>query len=95
MSRTQAHPHPLAFPALLLGNVALAFGPWLVRLADTGAVATGFWRLALALPFLWFLARASGQHPHWPKRSLVIILGIAAIFYALDLAAWKHLVRRL
>jgi drug/metabolite transporter (DMT)-like permease len=78
---------------LLLGNVALAFGPWLVRLADTGAVATGFWRLALALPFLWFLARASGQHPHWPKRSLVIILGIAAIFYALDLAAWNAGIR--
>ena len=93
MSRTHAHPHPLAFPALLLGNVALAFGPWLVRLADTGAVATGFWRLALALPFLWFLASASGQRAHWPRRSLVIILGIAAIFYALDLAAWNAGIR--
>jgi drug/metabolite transporter (DMT)-like permease len=87
------HPHPLAFPALLLGNVALAFGPWLVRLADTGSVATGFWRLALALPFLWFLARASGQQPHWPKRALVIILVIAAVFYSLDLAAWNAGIR--
>src|SRR6185369_7274494 len=60
-------PHPLAFPALLLGNVALAFGPWLVRLADTGAVATGFWRLVLALPFLWLIARGTGQPPHWPR----------------------------
>ena len=47
MSETK--PHPLAFPALLLGNIALAFGPWLVRLADVGPVAAGFWRLALAL----------------------------------------------
>ncbi len=93
MTRQPARPHPLAFPALLLGNVALAFGPWLVRLADTGAVATGFWRLALALPFLWFLARASGQNPHWPKRGLVVILAIAAIFYSLDLAAWNAGIR--
>jgi hypothetical protein len=80
VSRTDAHPHPLAFPALIFGNVALAFGPWLVRLADTGAVATGFWRLALALPFLWLLTRATGQRAHWPKRTLVIILLAAAVF---------------
>src|SRR6185437_8102746 len=57
----EAKPHPLAFPALLLGNVVLAFGPWLVRLSDVGAVAVGFWRLAIALPFLWFVARFAGQ----------------------------------
>lgn len=93
MTRLEANPHPLAFPALLFGNVALAFGPWLVRLADVGAVAAGFWRLALALPFLWFLARASGQQPHWPKRALLIIVAIAAVFYALDLAAWNAGIR--
>lgn len=93
MSRTDARPHPLAFPALIVGNVALAFGPWLVRLADTGAVATGFWRLALALPFLWLLARATGQQPHWPKRALVVILVAAAVFYSLDLAAWNAGIR--
>jgi len=86
-------PHPLAFPALLLGNVALAFGPWLVRLADTGAVATGFWRLVLALPFLWLIARGTGQPPHWPRRALVTIVAVAAIFYALDLAAWNAGIR--
>ena len=90
---TRPHPHPLAFPALLVGNVALAFGPWLVRLADVGAVATGFWRLALAVPFLWFLGRAAGQAPHWPKRTLVITVALAALFYALDLAAWNAGIR--
>ena len=82
-------PHRLAFPALLLGNAALAFGPWLVRLSDVGPVATGFWRLALALPFLWALAYVSGQRPHWPRRALTVTVLIAAIFYALDLAAWN------
>ena len=86
-------PHPLAFPALLFGNAALAFGPWLVRLADVGAVAAGLWRLVLALPFLWLLAGVSGQKPHWPRRALVVTVLIAAIFYALDLAAWNAGIR--
>jgi drug/metabolite transporter (DMT)-like permease len=84
----RAH-HPLAFPALLLGNVALAFGPWLVRLSDVGPVAVGFWRLLLALPFLWLLALAVRQPAHLPKRSLALIVLVAAVFYALDLAAWN------
>jgi drug/metabolite transporter (DMT)-like permease len=90
---TKPQPHPLAFPALLFGNVALAFGPWLVRLADVGAVATGVWRLTLALPFLWLVARVSGQKLHWPRRALVITLVVAAVFYALDLAAWNAGIR--
>ena len=32
--------------ALLLGNFALAFGPWLVRMADVGPSASAMWRLA-------------------------------------------------
>ena len=91
MSRTA--PHPLAFAALLLGNVALAFGPWLVRLADTGPVAAGFWRLALALPFLWVTALAVRQRPHWPHQALVWVIVGASIFYALDLAAWNAGIR--
>ena len=35
---------------LLAANAVLALGPWLVRLADTGPVAAGFWRLTLARP---------------------------------------------
>ena len=85
--------HPLAFPALLVGNIVLAFGPWLVRLSDVGAVAVGFWRLLLALPFLWLVARATRQPAHWPRRGLVVIVAIAAIFYALDLAAWNAGIR--
>lgn len=91
--RHEAHPHPLAFPALLLGNVALAFGPWLVRLADTGPVAAGFWRLTLALPFLILIGRFAGQPAHWPRRALVATVAIAAIFYSLDLAAWNAGIR--
>jgi drug/metabolite transporter (DMT)-like permease len=90
---TTAKPHRLAFPALLLGNVALAFGPWLVRLGDVGPVAVGFWRLALALPLLVVIARLAGQPAHWPRRGLVITIAIAALFYSLDLAAWNAGIR--
>lgn len=89
MTTAERRHHPLAFPALMLGNVALAFGPWLVRLSDVGPVAVGFWRLLLALPFLWLLALAVRQPVHVPKRSIALIVLVAAIFYALDLAAWN------
>jgi drug/metabolite transporter (DMT)-like permease len=80
--------HPLAFPAVLIGSCALAFGPWLVRLSGVGPVAAGFWRLALALPFLFAIAAIAGQRAHWPGRKLGILVGFAAFFFAADLAAW-------
>ncbi|MGZ8362014.1 MAG: DMT family transporter [Allosphingosinicella sp.] len=46
----------LAFPALLVGNLFLAAGPWMVRLADVEPTASAFWRFALALPLLIALA---------------------------------------
>ena len=84
----QSEHHPFAFPALLIGSSLLAFGPWLVRLSGVGAVAAGFWRLALALPFLFVIARATGQPVHWPGRRLAVITFLAAFFFAADLAAW-------
>ncbi len=80
--------HPWAFAALLVGNVALAAGPFLVRHAGVGPVAAGFWRLALALPFLALIAFAVRQPIHWPRRALTIAIAAAAFFFAADLAAW-------
>ena len=50
-------PGRFAFAALILANLVLAAGPWMVRLTDVGPVAAGFWRMALAAPFLLLLAR--------------------------------------
>lgn len=63
-------------------------GPWLVRLAGVGPVAAGFWRLFLALPFLFVIARLAGQPVHWPGRVLGMIIAFAGLFFAADLAAW-------
>jgi drug/metabolite transporter (DMT)-like permease len=88
VAQAKSKSHPLAFAALLIGSCSLAFGPWLVRLAGVGPVAAGFWRLALALPFLLLIARVIGQPVHWPKRGLVTLTALAAFFFAADLAAW-------
>lgn len=85
---TQAKAHPWAFLALLVGSSALAVGPWLVRLSGVGPVAAGFWRLALALPFLALIARLAGQPVHWPGRALGLLVLSAAAFFAADLALW-------
>ncbi|MBB5704711.1 DMT family transporter [Sphingopyxis panaciterrulae] len=75
------------FAALLGGNIVLAVGAPLVRLADTGPIATGFWRMAIALPFLALLGwREMGGR--MPPRAAIGVAMAAGLFFALDLAAW-------
>ena len=75
------------FAALVAGNVALALGPWLVRLADTGPVSAAFWRLLLPVPVLALLAwRARAPGPI--DRKLALLCMVAGAFFAFDLASW-------
>ncbi|WEK44476.1 MAG: DMT family transporter [Candidatus Sphingomonas colombiensis] len=78
----------IAFIALLIGNIALAFGPWFVRMTDVGPVAAGFWRITLAAPILLLLARASGSRPFTEARGLWWVLGASGLLFAGDLATW-------
>jgi len=87
MVRPSEH-HRFAFPALVVGSTALAIGPWLVRLSEVGPVAAGFWRLFLALPFLFVIASVSGRPAHWPGHRLGMLVALAGFFFAADLAAW-------
>ena len=77
-----------AFVALLIGNLALAFGPWFVRLADVGPVAAGFWRIALAAPLLLLLAQVTGGRPFRAGWALAPVLALSGVAFAGDLAAW-------
>lgn len=83
-----AAPAGLAFVAIVIANVALAFGPWFVRLADVGPVASGFWRITLALPFLGGLAMASGARPVRLAPALWVMLAIGGVAFAADLGSW-------
>lgn len=81
------------FAALIAGNAALALGPWLVRLTDTGPVAAGFWRMALPLPlFVWLalgeLRRARARDGAGAASATIWLVLAAGAFFALDLASW-------
>jgi len=77
---------PLA--ALLVGNAALALGPYFVRLADSGPVAAGFWRLVLALPVLFLFASREPVAAAPVTRKLLLAIAAGGVFFALDLSSW-------
>ena len=78
-------------PALILANLFLAAGPWMVRLADVGPVAAGFWRLALAVPFLAFVALAPAAGAARSRLGADrAIVALGGLFFAADLAAWHE-----
>jgi drug/metabolite transporter (DMT)-like permease len=83
-----------AFPAMIAGSACLAFGPWLVRLADVGPLASAFWRQALAVPFLFALAlsaRTPGGTPAGfagSSRGLIGLAALAGVAFAADLSVW-------
>ena len=77
-----------ALAALLLGATCIAFSPIFVRLSEAGPTATAFWRVALALPFLWaarFLRAPRGSGRYAGRWSLLLAAGLA---FAGDLGFW-------
>ncbi len=81
-------PSALAFFALIAGNVTIAFGPLLVRFADSGPIATGFWRLALATPFLFLVAYRFGFRLQLVKPRTLLLIFVAGLFFGADIIAW-------
>ncbi len=77
-----------AYAAMIIANVALAFGPWLVRLADVSSLASAFWRLALAAPLLFLLTKIVRQPVPRLKRGMFGIIAIGGLCFAADLGSW-------
>lgn len=84
----QAVPQRLAFTALVAGNIAIAFGPLLVRYSDSGPIATGFWRLALAVPFLALMGYRTGFRLSSTSASIIGWTALAGLFFGIDIIAW-------
>jgi drug/metabolite transporter (DMT)-like permease len=74
--------------ALLIGNAALALGPYFVRLADSGPVAAGFWRVTLALPMLLLFASREPAPATKVSRKMLLAIVAGGVFFALDLSSW-------
>ncbi len=78
-----------AFFALLIGAVAIGGSPIFVRLSEVGPMATGFWRVALALlPFLLIARAASDADPRPAGVRDHLLLLLPGVFLAGDLAFW-------
>lgn len=78
----------LAFSALVLSALAMGASPIFVRLADVGPYASAFWRMALALPFLfgWAALEARGAKAAWRGFDRVVLL--SGLLFAGDLFFW-------
>ena len=78
-----------ALAALFAGAVAIAASPLFVKVSEAGPVATAFWRVALALPFLWTWSVIAQRGDHRAsfarERRLMIAAGL---LFAGDLAVW-------
>jgi drug/metabolite transporter (DMT)-like permease len=83
------HQKLLAVSALLLGALAIASSALFVKVSETAPVATAFWRVFLALPFLWGWSVIEQRHRHRASFAAEPGLLIAAgLFFAGDLAVW-------
>lgn len=86
LAGTGAADRRTALIVLLAGASIIGLAPILVRLADAGPAAVGFWRMTFALPLLALVARRESGGVGPASR----IAAIAGIAFALDLAFWHY-----
>ena len=79
-----------AFAALLLGGVAIGFAGIFMRLSDVNPLASAFWRMALAAPFLWAWACAVRRQDEAANKrtDFTKALVLAGIYFAGDMGIW-------
>jgi len=75
-----------AVTMLVAGACVIGLAPILVRLSAAGPAATGFWRLAFALPLLALSSRGEPGGLSGTSRFAVM----AGAAFALDLACWHY-----
>jgi drug/metabolite transporter (DMT)-like permease len=91
-TRTGAAERPAAIAgplvALIVGAIAMAISPILVRLADVGPFASAFWRVALALPVLYAWMRVSERGARPASGGLTQPIVWVGVTFAGDLFFW-------
>ena len=79
-------PDPRGLAALIFGASLLGFAAMLVRwAAPAGPLAVGFYRMAIALPFVAWLARGTARPATGRARLWAVLAGVC---FVLDLWMW-------
>jgi drug/metabolite transporter (DMT)-like permease len=89
--QTTSRNSSLAFLALLGAGVAVGFSPIFARLSDLAPLASGFYRLAFAVPAIGLFAWLAGDRIDLPfslSRSDRLRLVLAGLAFAADIAFW-------
>lgn len=73
--------------ALVGGACIIGLAPILVRFAEAGPSAIGFWRIFFALPILAAMSRRTGPGAFAPPSRAVLLAGV---MFALDLIFWHY-----
>jgi drug/metabolite transporter (DMT)-like permease len=84
----QGHRVVLAIAALVLGAIAMGASVLFVRWADVGPYASAFWRVCLALPFLWIWMRLERQKAARARAPIDRAVILAGLFFTGDLFFW-------
>ena len=88
-ARAPPRPPPLALPTLLAGGIAIGFSPIFGRLSELGPIATGFYRLLLALPLLWLWMRWEERRTARAKTRLEWLpIAVPGVLFAGDILFW-------
>ncbi len=80
-----------ALIALILGAACIGFAPIFAFESEVGPSATGFWRIALAVPVFWLLMRREAAKDLSPmpitrREKTKLIFG--GVLFAIDIAIW-------
>src|SRR6476660_6182725 len=83
---TEERRRGVALAALVTGAVGMGASVLFVRWADVGPYASAFWRVFLALPFLWVWMRLENGSATWPRLDGTVLL--AGLLFTGDLFFW-------
>jgi drug/metabolite transporter (DMT)-like permease len=89
--QTSSRSSSLSFLALLGAGVAVGFSPIFARLSDLAPLASGFYRLAFAVPAIWVFALLAGDRLDslsTLSRGDRIRLLVAGLAFAADIGFW-------
>ena len=91
MTDTESRARTLAIVALLAGATCIGTSALFVKVSEAGPVSTAFWRVFLALPFLWawaWMDRRGATAAPGNARAMPAATSGLSLFFAGDLAVW-------